>query len=797
MILNISKLNKIGMFDTFSQEKNFQYGGKGQNCNIVFGFNGSGKTTISNCLALFSDSTFVSEEEKSEIYGDLKYDNNSQVVLGIQGNSQIEYPASRQHSKPFYIFNRQFVSTHVYDGSFANMKRFANAGGELKNKEIDRLDKLIEALDTESNSLVDKNQNHDKEHAKITKNLSGSFGKSLTDRNKSISKQKLLDISLPTKKLNELESQKETLVLDYQLSKRQSELESDIKELQKVAIPSLNLDLPTLNTLLQTSTQQLSKDVLQRKIDDIQSLFEEDNYKQGVERWFRLGKKILDGISVKDNSLCPLCDTDITNRISRIMADYEAYFDDAYEQFSKDLKEQAEVVEKAIKSTQDAMVTQDLVMKIRIKYPHVFKDDLTVFKFSNFVDIIQQLHTSLKSKMDNIQEALTIPEHMSNQLISLTTSMDELVIIVEKTITALRARKLDSREIEDQIRSTYKEIMILEFNQTEPTGAVAKYKNNAKRMNEIMTIELPNLKLQLSEQVAKLRIESKSISKFLKKMGIDHFDININENEDGNIIIYFKGNNEEKTKMRNCLSEGEKTALAFAYFLSKFENEVRTKDEIERSVIVIDDPISSLDDNRLYSTAMLIRSNFDNVHQILVLSHNFLFLKYYNSFYRGRANCVFLNHKKLTELPKELQNFETPYYYMLAELLAFLDKENQEVTYVRVKKHLPNYIRRILETFLSFKFSSIVNRTGGYRSPGLKDFDKNFESTDIDCLVMKQLKENIVDIDGICDAHSHGNALHTQENYYISETDLRLLSQKAISVIESMDRLHLTSFTPD
>ncbi len=47
MISKISKLDKIGKFSSINQEENFKYGGKGQNCNIVFGFNGSGKTTLS------------------------------------------------------------------------------------------------------------------------------------------------------------------------------------------------------------------------------------------------------------------------------------------------------------------------------------------------------------------------------------------------------------------------------------------------------------------------------------------------------------------------------------------------------------------------------------------------------------------------------------------------------------------------------------------------------------------------------------------------------------------------------
>ena len=228
--------------------------------------------------------------------------------------------------------------------------------------------------------------------------------------------------------------------------------------------------------------------------------------------------------------------------------------------------------------------------------------------------------------------------------------------------------------------------------------------------------------------------------------------------------------------------------------MSKFENEVSTDTKIKNAVVVIDDPISSLDDNRLYSTAHLIWCNFENVKQLVVLSHNFLFLKFFCSFYAGKANCLFIDHEQISDIPEELKNFETPYFYMLRNIIDYLEKDNQNVTYAEAKKYLPNYIRRVLETFLSFKFSRIANRKSGFRSPGLNEFNDNIENTDMEDYIKQDLKEKILEISRISDAHSHGNAHHTQESFYISEPDLNTLAKKAISVIETMDNLHKTCF---
>ncbi len=287
-----------------------------------------------------------------------------------------------------------------------------------------------------------------------------------------------------------------------------------------------------------------------------------------------------------------------------------------------------------------------------------------------------------------------------------------------------------------------------------------------------------------------MKVESKSIAKYLQKLGVEHFIVEISDSEGENVIIKYRDSAIEKSRLKNCLSEGEKTALAFAYFLSKFENEVNTEEDIKASVVVIDDPISSLDENRLYSTAILINEVFCNVRQLIVLSHNFLFLKFFYS-YCNKAKCLFLSDGKLDELPDELKNFETPYYYMLRRIEQYVaDDENRD--YLQAKLYLPNMIRRVLETFLSFKFSRIVGR--GKHSPGLPEFKNNIEQTNYDEATKSELKTIIDDIVGITDAHSHGNAQHQQESCYISEAELLKLAQNAMTVIYKMDNLHLSSF---
>ncbi|CAH0122830.1 hypothetical protein PAE9249_05442 [Paenibacillus sp. CECT 9249] len=86
--------------------------------------------------------------------------------------------------------------------------------------------------------------------------------------------------------------------------------------------------------------------------------------------------------------------------------------------------------------------------------------------------------------------------------------------------------------------------------------------------------------------------------------------------------------------MNQTLSEGEKTFVTFLYFMHLL-NGSNNRDLItENKVVVIDDPISSLDSNVLFIVSNLIlkliddiRNNQNNIVQLFVLTHNVYFHK--------------------------------------------------------------------------------------------------------------------------------------------------------------------------
>lgn len=72
------------------------------------------------------------------------------------------------------------------------------------------------------------------------------------------------------------------------------------------------------------------------------------------------------------------------------------------------------------------------------------------------------------------------------------------------------------------------------------------------------------------------------------------------------------------------MSEGEKTAIAFVYFTIHLTDQ---DFNIDSGIVVIDDPISSLDSNSLFQAFSFLKNSVKNSSQVFILTHNFDFLK--------------------------------------------------------------------------------------------------------------------------------------------------------------------------
>jgi len=158
------------------------------------------------------------------------------------------------------------------------------------------------------------------------------------------------------------------------------------------------------------------------------------------------------------------------------------------------------------------------------------------------------------------------------------------------------------------------------------------------------------------------------------------------------------------------LSEGEKTAIAFAYFLVSLRDHSMVE---AQPVVYVDDPVSSLDANHLFNTFAMIKSTMSHCRQLFISTHNYGFFRLMkgDTFFsesvnrRKRASWYLVRRRgsddsELVDLPKVLRKYNSEYHYLFH--LAYIFNQNPE-RHENLLGLMPNILRRLLETYSSFR----------------------------------------------------------------------------------------------
>ncbi len=173
------------------------------------------------------------------------------------------------------------------------------------------------------------------------------------------------------------------------------------------------------------------------------------------------------------------------------------------------------------------------------------------------------------------------------------------------------------------------------------------------------------------------------------------------------------------------LSQGEKSAIALLYFLKSLDH----KDfDQEHGVVVIDDPVSSLDSNALFCALGYLQAKTEKVGQLFLLTHNFGFFREVRKWLKPRGqkalrwpcslyflSCATLEGRRrarLTKLDSLLEDFDSEYQYLFKLVLEASGESETESRALAPLFHYPNVGRRLLEAFTAFRFP---DETGSLR----------------------------------------------------------------------------------
>jgi len=133
---------------------------------------------------------------------------------------------------------------------------------------------------------------------------------------------------------------------------------------------------------------------------------------------------------------------------------------------------------------------------------------------------------------------------------------------------------------------------------------------------------------EANKNVTSVQPSVDEINKTLKAYGFLNFEI-VPSKEDTN---QYQIQREDGSIAESTLSEGEITFITFLYFLQRAKGGLTEDSVSDERVLVIDDPISSLDSNVLFVVSTLIKAILDAVkrdqgviRQVILLTHNVYF----------------------------------------------------------------------------------------------------------------------------------------------------------------------------
>lgn len=335
-------------------------------------------------------------------------------------------------------------------------------------------------------------------------------------------------------------------------------------------------------------------------------------------------------------------------------------------------------------------------------------------------NIIETLIISCQSKIDNIE----IQENFDFELLVGTlTELEKSISSISKTkneqLLALRKRL-------NNLTTLVKGAIGLE---------ILKSATIKEKLQEVKDKEIDLEEKRENNKIKQKEIQDLKQQKSLTKDFADFVsqilnDINISlkvelDTDNKNYII--KSTNENATLTIKDISEGEKNLLALLFFhyeLFADSKQQNVKPEIE--LIIVDDPISSMDDSNKFYILELMKNLLELPNQqIFVLTHSwedYCNLSYGKKAWEDKSNKNGVETKSKyatfeirksngkSELYKSY-NIEKPYNYLFKEIYVFSQKKEDEIKSECQIYHYPNIMRRIFEEWYGFKIGKDLNFT--------------------------------------------------------------------------------------
>ena len=682
-------------------EKNFD------KINIIYGGNGTGKTTFSRLLFSLEQRKLPERFEDSEF--EIQMEKGKKINQSEIRDNQIKIKVYNQDYKKR---NLKFLIDNETD-----IEPFAVLGEEnieIQEK-IENNKNSISELENELNDKFEAYTSFKDDYDRLKRDLENKLrnkAKEIKDgsyRNRS--SYNITDIR------NEIET---STILE---KNKKDELESTFHVENKKEIEKLdNFDF---------NHDEFYENVKKLLISKIESLDKIDELKENekLEDWVK------EGISLnKEGQKCGFCGNEISSERRKKL---QSHFNDEFENFKDQIAIQIQYIEDEKKNIENLFdeANFDPMPKFREKFGKLFKEGNNIEKeyigyLNLLIDRLNEKESKLYEKMDLEIDLFDVNKFNScignfnglikknnDFIINLTKEKEDARDLLRSDIIATFSNDIDYEEKEDA-RDLLRSDIIATFSND------IDYEEKDKKIND-MCDELGNRKKEIEDIEKKIRkIEEENselentlkdetravslINSYLEKSFFQpelYLEVK-DQSETTETKFVIKRNNEKAYD----LSEGEQSIISFCYFLASL-HEI---DEEEKSnfIIVVDDPISSLDTNNIFIIFSLIESELynKNYKQLFLTTHDFQLLNKFMHWNRPNKPKKFIIDKirvstenniksVLCQMPDYLVKYSTEFIYLFKQIYIVANEHISDENYF-VFYNFPNNARKFLESYL-------------------------------------------------------------------------------------------------
>lgn len=690
-------IKKIDFIRDFGLYKNFQWASNSslkefRDKNIIYGWNYSGKTTLSRIFSSLRDKEVYSKQSLA----------NFQIVTdtdSYRSTNLTDFPWS------VCVFNSDYIQENLrweFDddieailfevGDNASISRqvkdlqdqidLINGTDSIRGKRephiaaIEEYGKFEESLYTNEarrikndsfSSLIEFNKSHLKKIRDVV----------IADLNSNIitGKTELQKIS----KIIKVEEPKE----EVKLISFQSNLEQIVKDLTAVLKSTPDKDIVTTLILGTESAHQ----------------------------WVKEGLSLHEGLKE-----CVFCSNTLSNE--RVEA-LTVYFQNQASKLREQIQELSRKIDAEVEILKDLIVPTSS-NDFNVGFQEVFEKkkarlEIELRKYSRLLIRIkkkldEKLNKSLHSDLEHSFEHSAI-----NGLNLAVSAVNDIILQNNQFINNFQS------EIENK-RTKYKNHLVSSFLKREDYRRKKKRYEKAVKEVEKLDDKVNNLELKIK------RLEDSRTSETEGRVQLNCFiqsflgteDIQVQLNEDTGKYNLMRGET-----LASDLSEGEKMAISFSHFLVSMRS-LEKSDSLKDTIVFIDDPISSLDSNHVFQINSLLQEQFFKqvpatngqltwsvkCRQFFCSTHNFEFFNLLkelpNNGFKNRESRYLVYRKdgeaEIDNLPKVYNNFASEYHFLFQEIVEFDNDPNRSIS-PRLYT-IPNILRRFLEMYTLTQYPS-------------------------------------------------------------------------------------------